>query len=203
MYPCPFQPLTAAGHTAGFVSGSKSCGGGVPARWTDPPLATPDGLRSRRECPPTPAASRLDRGHAVHRSFPAFFADKELYLLRNLTGGKGIGFFEAGNFYPDFILWLLVGDHQYVTFIDPKGIVRLERADDPKIVLHRTIKEIEAALGDPDMTLNSFIVSNTRYADVATWGHSKEELRRHHVLFQQDDRATYIGTMLDMLLTTE
>ena len=22
---------------------------------------------------------------------------------------RGIGFFEAGNFYPDFILWLLVG----------------------------------------------------------------------------------------------
>lgn len=58
------------------------------------------------------------------------------------------------------------------------------------------------ALGDPDVTLNSFIVSNTRYADVATWGHSKEELRAHHVLFQQDDRATYIGTLLGMILST-
>ncbi len=28
-----------------------------------------------------------------------FFADKELYLLRNMTRGRGIGFFEAGNFY--------------------------------------------------------------------------------------------------------
>lgn len=36
-----------------------------------------------------------------------FFEDKELYLLRNLSRGKGIGFFEAGNFYPDFIMWLL------------------------------------------------------------------------------------------------
>ncbi len=137
---------------------------------------------------------------AHYEANPEFFVDKELYLLRNLTRGKGIGFFEAGNFYPDFILWLLVGDHQYVTFIDPKGIVRLERADDPKIVFHRTIKEIEIALGDPDVTLNSFIVSNTRYADVATWGYSKEELRGHHVLFQQDDRATYIGRMLDMIV---
>ena len=24
--------------------------------------------------------------------------------------GRGVGFFEAGNFHPDFILWLLVGD---------------------------------------------------------------------------------------------
>ena len=136
---------------------------------------------------------------AHYEANPANFIDKELYLLRNLSRGKGIGFFEAGNFYPDFILWLLVGDRQFVTFIDPKGILRLERADDPKIVFHRTIKEIEAALGDPAVTLNSFIVSNTRYAEIATWGHSKEELRGHHVLFQRDDRSTYIGTMLDMM----
>ena len=39
-----------------------------------------------------------------------------------MTRGKGLGFFEAGNFYPDFILWLLVGERQYVTFIDPMGL---------------------------------------------------------------------------------
>jgi len=32
---------------------------------------------------------------------------QELYLLRNLSRGKGVGFFEAGNFHPDFILWVL------------------------------------------------------------------------------------------------
>ena len=31
----------------------------------------------------------------------AYFADQELYLLRNMTRGRGIGFFEAGNFYPE------------------------------------------------------------------------------------------------------
>jgi hypothetical protein len=50
-----------------------------------------------------------------------FLKGKELYLLRNLSRGRGIGFFEAGNFYPDFILWLLVDGKQYVNFIDPKG----------------------------------------------------------------------------------
>src|SRR5690606_32243511 len=43
---------------------------------------------------------------AFHDGHPEFFEDKELYLLRNLSKGKGIGFFEAGNFHPDFILWL-------------------------------------------------------------------------------------------------
>jgi hypothetical protein len=47
----------------------------------------------------------------------AFFQDKELYLLRNQSRGRGIGFFEAGNFYPDFILWLVVDNHQYITFV--------------------------------------------------------------------------------------
>ncbi len=64
---------------------------------------------------------------------PTQFEDTELYLLRNMTRGKGIGFFEAGNFYPDFILWLLYPDTQYVTFIDPKGIRNLEGETDPKI----------------------------------------------------------------------
>ena len=133
---------------------------------------------------------------------PESFADKELYLLRNLTRGKGIGFFEAGNFYPDFILWLLVGDHQYVTFIDPKGIVRLDRTDDPKIAFYRTIKKIEAELGDPNVTLNSFVVATTSHADVASWGLSRDELRGHHVLFQQDDRSSYIATRLELIQAT-
>src|SRR5205085_1904871 len=34
---------------------------------------------------------------------PQFFAHRELYLLRNRSRERGIGFFEAGNFYPDFI----------------------------------------------------------------------------------------------------
>jgi hypothetical protein len=29
---------------------------------------------------------------------------REVYLLRNLSRGKGVGYFEAGNFYLDFIL---------------------------------------------------------------------------------------------------
>lgn len=69
---------------------------------------------------------------AFHDGASAFFADKELYLLRNLSKGRGVGFFEAGNFHPDFILWLVVGDRQFIAFIDPKGIRNLG-FNDPKI----------------------------------------------------------------------
>ena len=47
----------------------------------------------------------------------------EFYLLRNESRGRGIGFFEAGNFYPDFLLWRVEGDNQYLAFIEPHGLL--------------------------------------------------------------------------------
>ncbi|MEN6621705.1 MAG: DEAD/DEAH box helicase, partial [Smithella sp.] len=126
-----------------------------------------------------------------------YFADKEMYLLRNRSRGRGIGFFEAGNFYPDFILWLVIGDQQRIVFIDPKGIRNLEGKDDPKIKFYRTIKELETRLNDPRVKLTSFIISNTPYASVAWWVPSKEEFESHNVLFQAEDKNVYIKKILD------
>jgi len=128
----------------------------------------------------------------------SFLAGKELYLLRNMSRGRGIGFFEAGNFYPDFILWLLDGDRQYVNFIDPKGLRNLEGPNDPKIRFHLTIKDIERQLGDPAVVLNSFIVSSTPIPEVAWWenGMTKDEFEARNVLFQREDKTTYIGKLL-------
>jgi hypothetical protein len=64
------------------------------------------------------------RGYYEHRH--RFFTSRERYLLRNMSRGCGIGFFEAGNFYPDFILWLVTGDGQRIAFVDPKGIRNLK-----------------------------------------------------------------------------
>jgi hypothetical protein len=127
-----------------------------------------------------------------------FLEGKELYLLRNLSRGRGIGFFEAGNFYPDFILWLLDGERQYVSFIDPKGLRNLEGSDDPKIRFHVTIKDLERQLGDPAVVLNSFIVSSTPLNQIKWWngGMTKDAFEARNVLFQLEDRATYIGKLL-------
>ena len=59
------------------------------------------------------------------------FVDKELYLLRNKSK-SGMGFFEAGNFYPDFILWIDTKDIQYISFVDPKGLRNIPFSN-PKI----------------------------------------------------------------------
>jgi hypothetical protein len=126
-----------------------------------------------------------------------FFKDKQLYLLRNMSRGRGVGFFEAGNFHPDFILWLVVGERQAVIFVDPKGILTLG-ADDAKIHFYRTIKEIEDRLGDPTVQLHSFIVSNTPYAIIRPrWNMTKSDMEKRHVLFQLEDKDSYVRIMLE------
>lgn len=113
-------------------------------------------------------------------------AGKEVYLLRN-ESRKGIGFFEANNFYPDFILWVNDGKRQHVSFIDPKGIRNLRGLTDPKIQLHQLLKrDVEPILGDTDIVLDSYIIANTPYSDVAYWG-EKQAFRQNHVLFQEDE----------------
>mgnify|MGYP002623899804 CR=1 FL=1 len=113
---------------------------------------------------------------------------KEIYLLRN-ESRKGIGFFEASNFYPDFILWVNDGKKQHVTFLDPKGIRNLKGLDDPKIQLYKTLKtEVEPSLNDSDIILDSYILSNTPYKEVSFWtGHRKEVFDENHVLFVMEE----------------
>ncbi len=128
------------------------------------------------------------------------FKNKQLYLLRNQSK-KGVAFFLAGNFYPDFILWIVDGSKQYVSFIDPKGLRHVHGLDDPKISFHKKIKEIESSLNDPDITLNSFIVSNTYFNEIKWWSNDEPEqtFADHHVLFQKDNRDGYIGEILKVI----
>lgn len=137
---------------------------------------------------------------AFHDGNAPFFAGKELYLLRNLSKGRGVGFFEAGNFHPDFILWLLAGGQQHVIFVDPKGIRNLGPTD-PKIQFHETIKEIEQRLGDPNVRLQSFIVSNTASATMQMlWNMKKDEMQARNILFQDEDGDSYVGKLLETAL---
>lgn len=122
---------------------------------------------------------------------------KDIYLLRN-ESRKGIGFFEASNFYPDFILWVNDGVKQHVTFIDPKGIRNLHGLNDPKIQLFRQLQEeVQPSLGDPDIVLDSYIISNTDYKEVSFWG-SRPEFTDSHVVFQNDDN--YLDIMFENIL---
>jgi hypothetical protein len=111
----------------------------------------------------------------------------EIFLLRNMSRGKGVGFFEAGNFHPDFIMWMLKGGKQYVTFIEPHGLLH-EGPGSEKIQFHKRIKAVEARLNDPSVVLNSFILSCTAYP-LLQWEKGKAALEDQHVLFMDDTKA--------------
>ncbi|MFA7172647.1 MAG: DEAD/DEAH box helicase family protein [Kiritimatiellia bacterium] len=121
----------------------------------------------------------------------------ELFLLRNLSRGKGVGFFEAGNFYPDFILWMLIDGKQYITFIEPHGMLH-EGPGSDKIQFHKRIKDIEKRFADPGIILNSFILSWTEFPQLQ-WGFPQKEMEYNHVLFMTDDRDRYIGKLFKSL----
>lgn len=115
---------------------------------------------------------------------------KDLFLLRNQSR-SGLGFFEAGNFYPDFILWLDRPDRQDILFLDPKGLMRVSPTD-PKVEFHRTIKELEGRLTPPagkKIALHSFLLSSTPSSLLrqSPWGSMDQDQREALNVYTLDD----------------
>jgi len=91
-----------------------------------------------------------------------------LYLLRNLTKGKGIGFYAEHSFYPDFIMWINKNGQQTIIFIDPKGLIFIGSLDHPKLKLHEYLRnEVQKELKDPSVKLDAFIISTTPFETVS------------------------------------
>ena len=137
------------------------------------------------------------------------FTNIDIFLLRNKSK-TGIGFFEAGNFYPDYILWIDTKDRQYMTFIDPKGLIH-HNPGDPKIRFFQTIKELEnrpllqKTKGDKDIILNSFILSGSGFVEIKNkWNiidpsySDKTGFSKNHVIFLEHDDC--IKTMFEQLI---
>lgn len=133
----------------------------------------------------------------------------EVYLLRNQSK-TGIGFFVDAGFYPDFILWIMNGKHQYVTFIDPHGLGRAKGFADPKVRLYDMLHgETEVEIGDRNLTLNSFILTPTRYGEVRRWGLAvnpkatdvdiREMFADHHVYFMKED-VRYVEKLMKAII---
>lgn len=143
----------------------------------------------------------VDKLRAYIEATPSILEGKNLYLLRNKSK-VGMGFFEAANFYPDFVLWIDTPDVQYISFIDPKGLLRTQW-DDPKIEFHKTIKELEERLQptntDKKIVLNSFIMSGTRPEDLRQWWGKGQPERRLKNVFCLDENDCIEGMMAKVL----
>ncbi|MBI5815432.1 MAG: DEAD/DEAH box helicase family protein [Nitrospinae bacterium] len=136
------------------------------------------------------------------------FADVELYLLRNHNSDKAISFFAESGFRPDFILWLLRGNHQTIAFIDPKGLRNFtDNFNNPKIRLSQKIKELEKNLKRSDIRLESYLISQTHRHDLR-WPSpndgrrqaTAEEYKAHHIFFAKDDPGKYIEELFTGIL---
>lgn len=132
----------------------------------------------------------------------------KLFLLRN-PPRKGVGFFESKNFYPDFIMWIQKDKKDYITFIDPKGLIYVDQ-DDEKLELSQRIKDVESDLNEKhkkSFTLNSFILSITPFEKIRKINkkiNSQKELEDKHILFLEDKNSTqhyYLDKMFNYILS--
>ena len=133
-------------------------------------------------------------------------AGVEVFLLRNLSRGAGVGFFETSGFYPDFILWIKKGKKQHIVFVEPHGMIHAKAYQhDDKARLHERLpklaKEIGARSQQQDVTLDSYIVSATSYRDLhkryddGTW--DKARFADAHILFaERNEQYDYIKRIL-------
>jgi hypothetical protein len=142
--------------------------------------------------------------------------DKEIYLLRNSTKSKGIGFYAEHSFYPDFIMWIKDKDRQKILFIDPKGLTHMEfdqEKDEQKLSLHKHLKnDIEPKLNNDKVTLDAYTISVTDWKTVKELSKLNIPMSKfaeeHHILFQYKDRIKdrriinedYVNTLFDMIL---
>lgn len=134
---------------------------------------------------------------------------RSLYLLRNAASAdKGLGFALAGNFYPDFLLWLVddATGKQWLTFVDPKGLRNLDLSH-PKLGLYKEVKTLEATLAaqikaeEAPLVLNAFVLSPTKFSDLLNVGNptKKADLESRNVLFMEDGASAYLTKLFENL----
>ena len=129
---------------------------------------------------------------------------RELYLIRNLSRGRGVSFFDDSAYYPDFIVWLTDDRTQHIVFLDPKGLGRFGPDQRRKVGLHTEIKEIEDRVRkqDPNLRLHAYVLSVTEPDKIGDDLRSREEWEGKGVYFLRAD-AAWAQKILRNVLGTE
>ena len=119
---------------------------------------------------------------------------KEVFLLRNQSRGKGVGFYENEGFYPDFILWILDGVKQRIVFIEPHGMVHEDiNENNDKLTLFKRLQDLSnERFRFEHVQMDAFVISRTSLSDLI--GRYPDEDRdtfaeKWHILFRTDDPA--------------
>lgn len=167
------------------------------------PLLTVGGVETvLRTSPPALEESEehflQDLRSFVRQNRQDLLTEKDIFLLRNQSRGKGIGFYQNEGFYPDFILWILDGAKQRIVFIEPHGMIYdTINEDNEKITLFKRFHTLshERFRGE-HVKLDAFMISKTslqdlqrRYPDI-----SKETFAENwHILFRDSINFNYLS----------
>ena len=165
------------------------------------PLLTVDGEGTTLRITP-PALENSEEDFVKHlRSYVRQpredLAKKEIFLLRNQSRGKGIGFYVNEGFYPDFILWILEGSKQRIVFIEPHGMIHEPiNENNPKIMQFKRLRDFsyERFRGE-HVQMDSFIISQTPLTKLRyRGGKGKQELQENwHILFPDENDLSYLS----------
>ena len=130
----------------------------------------------------------VERLAALAESGDPRLRGRELYLIRNLTRGRGVSFFDDFAYYPDFIVWLKREADQHVVFLDPKGLGRFGPKERAKIRLHAEIGAVEEKLraAEPGLRLRAYVLSTTPPREIGGAERTREEWEGDGVYFLED-----------------
>ena len=116
--------------------------------------------------------------------------ENQVYLLRNQSRGKGVGFYDNEGFYPDFILWILADTKQRIVFVEPHGMMHEPINDRSlKINLFKRLREISQRYKSKGVIMDSFIISKTAFRVLHNReGKDREQFANEwHILFTDTD----------------
>ena len=131
-----------------------------------------------------------------------FLAKKEIFLLRNQSRGKGIGFYQNEGFYPDFILWILDDRNQRIVFIEPHGMVyeAINNYND-KISLYKRLRELSEKqhFQDEGVHMDSYIISTTDWPTLKSKhpDMTEQDFKNLHILCRNPADPTYLSPIFE------
>ena len=126
-------------------------------------------------------------------------AGKQIFLLRNQSRGKGVGFYDNIGFYPDFILWVATESKQRIVFIEPHGMFyEIIDENNLKINLFKRLHTLSTYehFRNKHVEMDSFIISKTPYEKLRHNRHGigKQELEEDwHILFREHGQLDYLS----------
>lgn len=144
---------------------------------------------------------RADLDFGIYRILNTRNQEIETYLTCNgpVEPPTSLGFALAGNFYPDFLLWLVdkTSGKQWLSLIDPKGIRELDLSN-AKFNLNQQLQELAQSLNIHSPILSSFILSITKPEDLVNINEPIEYFYQRNILFMHEDN--YLPKLFTMIL---